>query len=340
MPAVSVVMPVYNVEHYVAESIRSVLAQSFTNFELIIVNDASTDSSLAICESFDDPRIRIVSQKNRGLAGARNTGIRHATGRYVALLDSDDLWTIDKLAQHVAHLDANPDVGVSYSPSSFIDEHGRSLGYSMRPKLTQIDAADVFLRNPVGNGSAPVLRRETLGAIAFLDNLHGESEWCYFDEHFRQSEDIECWLRIALLTPWRFEGIQPALTHYRVNDGGLSANLMRQHESWERCVVKARGYAPDFISEWEPLARAFQLRYLARRSVRQGDAGTALRLLARSIHSDASILLREPLRTLSTVCAALVQTLVPISVYRRVERLAMRTSMHLRGNQPRWELPV
>jgi glycosyltransferase involved in cell wall biosynthesis len=83
-PDVSVIMPVYNVERYVAAAIRSVLQQTFSNFELIIVDDGGKDTSLDICRTFSDPRIRIVSQANRGLAGARNTGIRHARGRYIA----------------------------------------------------------------------------------------------------------------------------------------------------------------------------------------------------------------------------------------------------------------
>jgi hypothetical protein len=79
-PAVSAVMPVYNVERYVGEAVQSVLAQSFADFELLIVDDGGSDGSMAICRSFDDPRIRIVSQANRGLAGARNTGILAARG--------------------------------------------------------------------------------------------------------------------------------------------------------------------------------------------------------------------------------------------------------------------
>ena len=89
-PLISVVMPVFNVERYVAEAIGSVLAQSFADFELIIVDDGGKDRSMEICRSFGDPRIRIVSQANRGLAGARNSGILAARGEFVALLDSDD----------------------------------------------------------------------------------------------------------------------------------------------------------------------------------------------------------------------------------------------------------
>ena len=98
MPRVSVVIPVYGVEQFVEVCVRSVLEQSYEDFEVIIVNDKSPDRSLEICEAIKDPRIRIVTHlENRGLAGARNTGIRHARGEYIAMLDSDDLWKKNKL---------------------------------------------------------------------------------------------------------------------------------------------------------------------------------------------------------------------------------------------------
>ena len=95
MPNVSVIMPAYNVERYIADSIDSVLAQTYTDFELIIVDDGSTDGSRAIAERYranHPDRIVVVSQENRGLAGARNTALRVASGRVFALLDSDDGW--------------------------------------------------------------------------------------------------------------------------------------------------------------------------------------------------------------------------------------------------------
>ncbi|MGL5077637.1 MAG: glycosyltransferase family 2 protein, partial [Waterburya sp.] len=117
MKLVSVIVPVYNVEDYIAQTINSVLNQTYPHFELLIIDDASPDRSLEICQQFRDPRIKIISQKNRGLAGARNTGIRHAQGDYLAFLDSDDLWLPEKLAQHIQHLESAPQVGVSFSRS-------------------------------------------------------------------------------------------------------------------------------------------------------------------------------------------------------------------------------
>lgn len=303
-PTVSVIMPVYNVEAYVAEAIESVLAQTFADFELIIVDDGGTDRSLEICRAYHDSRIRIVSQANRGLAGARNTGILEARGTSIALLDSDDRWLPEKLALHVIHLDNNPGIGVSFSPSRFIDREGRPMRLIQTPKLEGITASDIFCRNPVGNGSAPVIRRTALETVAFR-HPHEPQRTCYFDEGLRQSEDIELWLRLAITGGVRFAGIAPALTEYRVNGGGLSSQVVRQYQSWEQVVARLSSYAADFASAHVGRARAYQLRYLARRAVQLGDPGMALSLLREALAGSRRPLLEEPVKTLVTVAAAL-----------------------------------
>ena len=326
-PLVSVVMPVYNVERYVAEAVASVLAQTTEDFEFLIVDDGSQDASIQICSLIDDKRIRIIRQENRGLSGARNTGIRCARGRYVAFLDSDDLWRPEKLAAHISHLESNPCIGVSYSASTLIDDAGREIGVSQTPKLDNVTVDDVFLRNPVGNGSAPVIRREVLDEIAF-ESGRGHQE--YFDESFRQSEDIECWMRIALLTDWKFGGVPEALTMYRVNEGGLSAQVWRQFESWEVMCAKVRAIAPEFFSRWGRLSRAFQLRYLARRCARMRDRDVAWLLAVRAVLCHPAILLREPKKTLETLGAAILLRVAPLQLYVRLENsvLSIRGGAH------------
>ena len=316
-PLVSVVMPVYNTEAYVADSVMSVLVQSYGNFELLIIDDSGQDNSIAICEAIDDPRIRIIRQENRGLAGARNTGIRHAQGSLIAFLDSDDLWMPRKLERHVQHFAMNDSLGVSFSGSLLIDDEGFPLSVRMNPKLDDVDARDVFLRNPVGNGSAPVIRRETLDAIAF-PGRPGEFNW--FDEAFRQSEDIECWLRIALKTKWRFEGIEGYLTVYRINAGGLSANILNQYESWCRVRDKVRGYARGFGRMWASRAEGYQLRYLSRRAVRMTNANLALRLIAKALIKHPLMIIEEPRKTASTVTATILLLLLPRAVNRSLHR--------------------
>lgn len=322
MCKVTIVMPIYNVEKTVNESIDSALAQTFTDFELLIVDDEATDSSYDIClaRSQQDPRIRIVRQKNKGLAGARNTGIANAKGEYLAFLDSDDLWTTDKLARHVELLDNNPEVGLTYNGSEFIDDDSLSLGVFQTPKTSNISAADVLTRNPVGNGSAPVIRAAALKDIKFMDD---QGEVNYFDSSLRQSEDIECWVRIIATTKWQFLGIDAPLTKYRVNEGGLSANVEKQFDSWMTAYRKMQGYAPELTTKHGNLAKAYQYRYLARRAIRSSDRANAFKLCVKALVTSPMILVREPGRTLLTVAALTALLILPRKLYAALEKSAM-----------------
>ncbi|MEH2046102.1 glycosyltransferase family 2 protein [Nostoc sp.] len=321
MKKVSVIIPVYGVEKYIAATVQSVLEQTYTNFELLIIDDASLDRSINICQQFTDPRIKIIHQANRGVSGARNTGIRHAQGEYLAFLDGDDLWLPEKLEKQIAHLENSPAVGVSFSRSAFIDEAGQALGTYQMPKLKEITSSYLLSCNPVGNGSAAVIRREVLKAIKFQDNLYGANEDCYFDERLLQSEDNEFWIRISIKSNWQIEGIPEPLTLYRVNSKGLSANMLKQLDFWEKLIEKTRSYAPEIFTQGETLARAYQLQYLARNAVRLREGSMAVKLINRALIADWHILLENPKSTLLTLVAAYLLLLLPQNVYNKFEAL-------------------
>ena len=321
LPIVSVVIPMFNVEKYIEKCIISVLAQTFKNFEVICVDDGSSDNTVNILKQFTDPRIKLIKQQNRGLAGARNTGIQAARGIFIALLDSDDCWASQKLTEHVAHLNNNPHVGVSYCASLFIDENSNATGTGQFPKLTQINFRDVLCRNPVGNGSAAVIRRRLLTDISTTNRAQGRKY--YFDESLRQSEDIEFWVRIALSSKWKFEGISSPLTYYRINDGGLSANLNKQFVSWTLAMSKNEKTNTQIFKQLLPLARAYQLRYLARRAIHSGNSYQAIKLIHRALFEQPRILFEEPKRTIATYACALL-SLLPRSLYSILESLAMK----------------
>ncbi|MEM8729127.1 MAG: glycosyltransferase [Pseudomonadota bacterium] len=304
MPQASIIVPAYNAAHTLRETLTSLARQTFSDFEIVLVDDGSTDDTLRIGEAFDDPRLRIVSQPNRGLAGARNSGIHAARGQFVGLCDSDDLWHPTKLARHVRHLRADPEIGVSYSGSAMIDAQGQPLGLSQRPRLARVDAAHIFRRNPVGNGSAAVIRREALDAVAWRPAEEYRRDW-WFDESFRQSEDIEFWLRLALTTDWRFEGIPGDLTQYRIHGGGLSAGTGRQYDSWLRMVDKLTPVAPSFFARHTEAARAYQFRYLCRRAISDADAARAASHARRALRASTRPLWEEPVKSVLTFGAAM-----------------------------------
>ena len=344
MTFASIIVPAFNVQATLAQTLHALLAQTYAAYEIIIVDDGSTDATSRIASDFaQDSKIRVVRQPNRGLAGARNTGIAAAKGSVIGFCDADDLWEPEKLAVHVAHLEANHQVGISFSGSALIDDDGAFTGQAQRPRLRDIDARCIFKRNPIGNGSAPVIRRDVFDAIAFRPSHETQRDWYdvfdaiafrpshetqrdwYFDETFRQSEDIECWLRIALSTDWEFEGVPGLLTKYRISAGALSSATDRQFAAWERTVDKLDTLAPQFFASEASAARAYQLRYLSRRAVSDLDAPRARTLSRAWVKTSLTPMREEPLKSVVTLAAVCVLSVLGPRALRQAMTFAART---------------
>jgi GT2 family glycosyltransferase len=142
MPKVSVVMPSYNHAPFIAEAVQSVLAQSVSDLELIVVDDGSTDESLQILDGFTDPRLRVIAQANRGAHAAFNRGLAETTGTYIALLNSDDAYHPQRLEKMLSVLETNPEVGLASSYIEVVDAQGKPLGvkhgyYDLEPWLLE-----------------------------------------------------------------------------------------------------------------------------------------------------------------------------------------------------------
>ncbi|HPP08870.1 MAG TPA: glycosyltransferase family A protein, partial [bacterium] len=121
MAKVSVIVPVYNAERFIGETLRSVLCQTYKDIEVIVVDDGSTDHSVEVIKKYNDPRIMLIRQQNRGVSAARNTGIKSSNGKFIALLDHDDLWLAEKIEKQMILFEKNPDVALVYSDISYID---------------------------------------------------------------------------------------------------------------------------------------------------------------------------------------------------------------------------
>lgn len=314
-PKVSVIVPVYGAQDWIGATIESVLAQTFTDFELLLIDDGSPDRSYEICKGFADKRIRIIRQENRGLPGARNTGIRHARGELLALLDADDLWRDDKLELHVEHFAKRPQVDVSYSASRLIDENDQPIGVVQMPKLVDVTVRDVICRNPIGNGSAPVIKRWVFDAIAFDDDRHGEVESHYFDEDFRYAEDVECWTRIAGTTDAVFEGLADQLTDYRVISGSLSSGTEQHYEYWQKHHAKVQAYAPAVARDHGEAARGYQLRFYARRDTQGGSPRSGAAWFVKAVRAHPAMFVEEPKKTILTMAAVVAGNVLPRKVF-------------------------
>jgi len=331
MEFATIVIPVYNGETTLREAIDSALSQTYGAFEVLVVDDGSTDGSADIVRSYSDRKLRMVQQPNGGLNSARNTGIRMAKGNLIGLLDADDIWAPEKLAKQITHLQSDPKVGLSFAGSWMIDLDSKPTGLHQNPQTKDISSADLLYRNPVGNGSTPVMRRAMLNEIAHPHPVKGHT--CWFDEDLRQSTDIECWIRLSLKTDWKIEGIDELLTGYRVNPAGLSANVLRQYDTWLQMVQKTAAYAPEFVAEHGALAKACQLRYLTRRAVSLRQPGLAWAFARASLASSPRILLDQPMKTITTVGAATVLRVTGVRIYAAVEGilLSMLRSMPVKS---------
>lgn len=194
MSRVSIILPAYNRETLVARAIDSVLAQTYRDFELIIVDDASTDGTRAVLERYRDvPRVTLIlSDVNRGGAGARNFGLEHAGGELIAFQDSDDIWLPHKLAAQVEALDANPQAGLCYCGSLFSE--GNKSYYIPEPVFDRYDGdmSREILRRNTTSTQVLVVRREVLA-------LAGD-----FDASLKRFQDWDLMIRIAQITPFVF----------------------------------------------------------------------------------------------------------------------------------------
>jgi len=186
-PAVTVVTPCYNVAKYIGEAVNSVRRQTFSNFEYIVVDDGSTDNSAEVARAHagDDPRFRLVLQKNRGVSAARNAGIREARAPYIAYLDGDDRWRPDFLARQLSLIESHPEAGAVFCRSRVILENGSPVFFQW-PRSGRYDFDDLLVAsNPARNGSALLIR------ASCFEDVGG------FDESVRHVEDFDMWLRIA-----------------------------------------------------------------------------------------------------------------------------------------------
>lgn len=189
-PAVSVVIPTFNRAEFIAEAIASVLRQSYPDFELIVVDDGSTDATADVVKTFDDDRLIFLSQENRGRSVARNLALAKARGRYIAFLDSDDLYLEDKLEKQIAYMDRRPDVGMVYTSAHCIDERGKPLEHSYAASVEGEIYKQVAFFLPVTITLPTVMvRREVLESVG------------NFDEVMERFEDTDLWRRIAKRYP-------------------------------------------------------------------------------------------------------------------------------------------
>jgi teichuronic acid biosynthesis glycosyltransferase TuaG len=208
---VSIITPSHFSEDYIKQTIECIIAQTYDNWELLITDDASTDETCNIIEAYLklDSRIKLFRlNEESGAAAARNNSIRHATGRFIAFCDSDDLWTADKLEKQINFM-LTKDIAFSFSPYHYIDSNGNFLGTSKARKKVSYD--DILITCDIGCLTA-VYDIQKLGRL-FMPPL-------------KRRQDYGLWLSILKTIPFAFAYPEP-LGYYRVHTGTVSSNKLK-----------------------------------------------------------------------------------------------------------------
>ncbi|MEH1962235.1 MAG: glycosyltransferase [Nostoc sp.] len=230
MTSISVIIPSYNSEKTIKKTIESVLNQSFSDLELIVINDGSKDSTLEIISNFQDSRIKIFSFDNSGGNISRNRGLKYATGKFVSFLDADDIWTPDKLASQLQALQENLGAKVAYSWTDSIDDNGEILLSGMHITVNGDVYEKLLVSNFLENGSNPLILREA------IIELGG------FDESLNAAQDWDMWLRLAY--KFNFVCVPSVQILYRISPNSVSSNLARQEKACLQVLKRAYQVRP------------------------------------------------------------------------------------------------
>lgn len=214
-PLISVVLPVYNVEPYIKECMDSILNQTIQDFEVIVIDDCSTDSTVAIVESYNDDRISIIKkEKNKGLIDSLNLGFRLAKGKYLARVDGDDINVLNRFEKQLLFLESNPDVDLCGTWANEFDGNERVLKY--KESHNQI-VAELLIKSPICHPSV-MLRRQRYLSFSF-------------DKSKKHVEDYDFWARTA----WdcKMHNLQEVLYYYRVHGKQVSSlynHIQKEHD--------------------------------------------------------------------------------------------------------------
>lgn len=275
-PRISVLTPVHNAGPFLVQTARSVLAQTFQDFEFILIDDGSTDGCTASVAALGDPRVAIISQASAGAPQALNIALQRARGEIVAFLDQDDLWLPTKLERHLQTFAAYPDTGLTFDWSQMIDARGERVGPSS-PRTYGTVSFDRLVQDfVIGNTSALVIRSEVLAQAG------------PFNSRLPRMYDIDlCW-RVAALRPDNCRAVPEYLTLYRRHPGQMSFDWHALQHEWQTLLGLVESYAPHDLGHVLPKADSNMIRFFAWVAAERRDFRAASRLLFTAVRKAPS----------------------------------------------------
>ena len=273
MPRVSVVIPTYNCAHYLGQAIDSVLGQSYTDLEVIVVDDGSRDNTAEVAAAYG-PRIRYMRQENSGLPAARNRAIEAAGGELIALLDADDWWEPNKLQAQVEMIDADGEVALVYTDLRVIYDDGRVIPsfLASRPLASDGYVFPQLVQSGFILPSTVVLRKRCVQDVGM------------FDETMRSHEDIDLWLRLC--HRWKVRSVREPLVNRRQGAQNMTSNAALRTEYGVTTFQKALGIAGLTTAERDLLQVRLEREHfeLAYYLCRQGQGASCREHLRKSLH--------------------------------------------------------
>lgn len=281
---VTAIIASFNRRSYIRSAIDSVLLQTYPNFELIVIDDGSTDGTGELLQKHYGDRIRYAFQENKGRSEARNHGIRLAQGEYIAFLDSDDVWESEKVARQVAFMDQNPEYGLSHTFTSVISASGDPL------------PADTFTR--LRNHSRGIQSGYSYGAltrrcIMFLSTVMVRSSLIpaigFMDREIPAFEDWDWYLRAALVT--KIGTLSEALTRYRLHEGNSTNSEFLKGE--RMTSIKHLELSQDLPQSSRKRTQTNLFIHLAAVAYKEGNDAECARFLRRAAQIDPSIIFRS-----------------------------------------------
>jgi glycosyltransferase involved in cell wall biosynthesis len=253
LPLVSVIIPTYNVTPWLEDALKSVFAQTEQEFELIAIDDGSTDNTYELLQHLLSNKglnrqgqisASLIRQHNGGASSARNTGIKHARGQLLAFLDADDLWHPKLLQKALACLSDQAEVNLVFPWYRHINQQGEDTGSRGTTSQNHFSFEELFLSNPIHSCSGVVLRKSIIHQVGG------------FDEELKSNVDFELWLRIASVRDHSISCSCEELVDYRRREGQLTGSWRRMAENWEKVLLKTRRDFPRRLQGIEQQARA------------------------------------------------------------------------------------
>lgn len=257
MSIISIIIPVYNSEKTILETIKSVLNQTINDFEIIVIDDGSKDKTLEVISKISDPRIQVFSYPNAGVSTSRNRGWEQAKGEFIAFLDHDDLWSPEKLKSQLQALQEHPDAALAYSWTDHCDDSGKVITMGRHLSWTGDVYSKLLVDNFLDTASNPLIRKVALDEVGGFDpSIDSSGEW-------------DLWLRLAVKYP--FVAVPESQVFHRISSTAMSAQIESHKRECLEVVERAFARTPASLQHLKKASQANIYKYLLCKSL-EGQA--------------------------------------------------------------------